>query len=207
MIGCSALSTLRFRGTAGCESGTRVCEHGARLAFSVGDEFPDWQNEPRQIGIRVSGAGYRTGRNAAEAEPHSRGLRMGWPDALASGREDRGRTKPAKGLAPGTAAETVRRFFVAAGVAGALFLLGAVPLMAQNILSVTAGPDSLSPNPVDAGVQSTVHLTANVTNPSQPQQEETINGPVWGWTVTDVQFQAPGSSTWMNARSWMWPSR
>jgi len=55
---------------------------------------------------------------------------------------------------------------------------------------------SLSPNPVDAGVRSTAHLTANVTDAPQPQQEETINGPVWGWTVTDVQFQAPGSSTW-----------
>ena len=105
---------------------------------------------------------------------------MGWPDALASGREDRGRTKPAKGLAPGTAAETVRRFFVAAGVAGSLLLLGAAPTVAQNILTVTAGPDSLLPNPVDAGIQSVAHLTANVSNPPQPQQEETINGPVWG---------------------------
>ena len=107
----------------------------------------------------------------------------------------------------GTAAETARRLFGAIGLAGALLLIGAAPTVAQNVLSVTAGPDSLSPNPVDAGVRSTAHLTANVTAAPQPQQEETINGPVWGWTVTDVQFQAPGSSTWMNARSWMWPSR
>jgi hypothetical protein len=84
----------------------------------------------------------------------------------------------------------------------------------DTTLTVVAGPDSFSPDPVACGAPASAQLTATVTNPPQVQQEGQIatlatskarvqaqdavqlTGPTWRWVIETVQFVAPGTQSW-----------
>ncbi len=67
-------------------------------------------------------------------------------------------------------------------------------VLGQGGLSVTASSGTPSPDPAIIDEEISVSLSASASNPPSPGSGCSLNGPIWSWKITNIEYSADGAS-------------